>query len=547
MSMLGGSMQKSYKELRDERKRKEKEENLKLTKDLILKYVDYYQKNKKAPNLMGFCRSVGRSEDFMRSRFGGGLKAIDAIARKNHPDMFNDKAIKDIPLNTKLIKECKKFIITTAVMGCEKHDGFYKSIKTYCTKNNAQLLILTSADPRASVGWILDKDLANEAVVNKDLKLNSNLFISTIKLSAKQMDPIINLERIGQRKGSFIYASPKQRMKVTPTSNEKMPHVLYTTGAITSPNYDSDHYMSQRTAVIAKEDHILGALVVEIENNEIFHIRHIQADKTGSFIDLGIKYSSNETKKEDGAAIIFGDWHSGETDPKVMDAYDKICKDIKPEYGIVHDLFNGMSINHHEKNNILLKAQRAEQDQLCLKNEMKCVGKDLDIISKWVKKIVVVKSNHDEFLDRYLMEGLYVGDPHNHRFSLELALKILDKKDPLKEAVEIASNKKYNNIKWLKRNDEFKIAGVQLAAHGDCGSNGAKGSIKSAENSYGDCIIAHSHTPQILRGVYCVGTSTHLRLEYNQKGASSWLQSFCLLYKNGSRQIINLIDGKYTI
>jgi len=82
--------------------------------------------------------------------------------------------------------------------------------------------------------------------------------------------------------------------------------------------------------------------------------------------------------------------------------------------------------------------------------------------------------------------------------------------------------------------------------HGDKGPNGSRGSVKSMEVSYGQSITGHSHTPEIVRGAWQTGTSTYLKLGYN-KGASSWLQSSCLLYKDGSRQLINVINGKYKL
>jgi hypothetical protein len=43
-----------------------------------------------------------------------------------------------------------------------------------------------------------------------------------------------------------------------------------------------------------------------------------------------------------------------------------------------------------------------------------------------------------------------------------------------------------------------------------------------------------------------MGTSTYLKLNYNV-GPSSWMQSLCLVYSNGARQLINVINGSYVI
>ena len=55
-------------------------------------------------------------------------------------------------------------------------------------------------------------------------------------------------------------------------------------------------------------------------------------------------------------------------------------------------------------------------------------------------------------------------------------------------------------------------------------------------------IIGHSHSPGIEEGCYQAGTSTNLRLEYNL-GPSSWLNAHVVLYGNGKRAILPIIDG----
>ena len=58
---------------------------------------------------------------------------------------------------------------------------------------------------------------------------------------------------------------------------------------------------------------------------------------------------------------------------------------------------------------------------------------------------------------------------------------------------------------------------------------------------------AHKHYPCIYRSSYCAGLSAKMFLGYNF-GLSAWLNGVVILYENGSRQIINIIekDGKYT-
>jgi hypothetical protein len=52
------------------------------------------------------------------------------------------------------------------------------------------------------------------------------------------------------------------------------------------------------------------------------------------------------------------------------------------------------------------------------------------------------------------------------------------------------------------------------------------------------------NSPKIIAGTFQVGTSSKLKLEYN-KGPSSWMHTHCILHKNGKRQMINIINGKW--
>lgn len=534
---------------------------MKLTKEqqrMLKIYAKIASKKKFHPSRQDL-RVAGVSRDKYRHHFGT-LEAYRDAAKKTFPAVF--KNIIDEELFTPkrfstLKKEAEKyqrFIVTTAVTGCPVHKGFLASIKTFCKRNNAMLLVLTASDPAAvamqeGVGFI-DPVLQDEYIVFDDLSLNEKIFISSIKLSAKHIDPITGLSRIGQRNGSFIYASPKQRLKMTPTSNTKLPHAMMTTGAITVSNYKTERYMSERTAYIADHDHVLGAIIVEIVDNKRYHYRQVQADKQGNFVDLGVLYKRDSVGALPPDSIVLGDWHSGETDESAKEAFvtarNSVVNVTKPKRIVIHDGFNGLSISHHEIKNKILRAQRALKNQLSLQDELTQYAKDLDLLAEHAEEVVIVKSNHDEFLDRYLAEGRYVEDPQNFMVALRLSQAMLNGENPLKHAVEWLGLKNKDKIVWLDRDEDFKVAGVELGAHGDKGANGSKGSLQAMEKAYSNSVSGHAHTPEILRGAYQVGTCSKLKLEYN-KGPSSWLLTSCLVYPNGARQLINSIAGKWCL
>jgi len=530
--------------------------------------------NGEAPAMADLVQA-GLSKDVLNRCFGS-LGALEALVRKESPELFKDVTIRSLFSPSafasldKAVAEKKRFVITTAVTGCKVHEGFYASVKEFCRENDAALLIMVTSDPahnrdrgepgvskQERYGTIAAK-LAGEHIVLRDTALNDNLKLSTLKTSAKMINPLTGVKRLVQKNGNLIVASPKQIQQCVPVSNFRLPHVGMSTGAITVSNYSTDNYMSERLAYIAEHDHTIGAIIVEIEDSELFHYRQIQADVDGSFYDIaGLqlkKYTPKgvkkvDLKKENAGALVMGDWHSGETDPIVAQAWKDLCLIVSPDYLLVHDGFNGLSINHHEEHDFIKKAQRALSGQLSLEAELKQFAADIDMLSQFAKKaVVIVKSNHDDFLHRYLKEGKYVVDPQNHLFSLDLAKAAIQGEDALQFAIEKAVGlDDKTNVRWLKRNEDFKIARIQLGAHGDKGSNGSRGTLAQMEEAFGYSVTGHSHVPSILRGAWSVGTSSFLQLDYNSDSPSSWMNTSCIVYPNGQRQLINCIFGKWAL
>lgn len=521
------------------------------------KYVAFARKKGFHPSRPDLAK-IGVDRDRILRHFGN-LEGLRVAAREHDPKAF-ENIIDETLFTRKAFQRLRqeagqysRYLVTTAVVGQKVHKGFMDSIRTFCKDQKAMLLVLPCADPASKSGWFLDPALKDVAIVFDDLALNDNLFISSILISAKHIDPITGLGRIGQRNGSFIYASPKQRLKMTPTSNTKLPHAMMTTGAITTADYSTNRYMSERTAYIADNDHVVGGIIVEIQDDKRFHYRQVQADRNGHFVDLGRFYQGKKIATLRPEALVLGDWHSGETDQAAARSFlfgkDSVYHATKPKILVVHDGFNGRSISHHEVHNRILRAQRAADNQLSLYSELMYYASDLNLFAKLpdLERVVVVQSNHDEFLHRYLREGRYEEDPHNYKIGLQLAAHMTESTDsPVKRGVELADFKYMNKVTWLSRDEDFKIASIELGAHGDKGANGSRGNLRAMEDAYGNSVSGHSHTPEIIRGAWQVGTCSKLKLDYNT-GPSSWLHSSCLVYGNGMRQLINVIDGEWRL
>lgn len=541
---------------KDKKTEKDKYED-ELQNKIVNELKEYIEKNKTIPTLKEFKRvcktNVGK-------RFNS-IREIEVLLYKKYPDTkkltFNETSINS-QYKEELKRDIKKyntFVITTAVAGKKVNDNFLNSIKNYAKRNQAKVLILPCEDVvnrRKEYKWELDPKLQDFSVVFDDLYLNTNFCISTIKTSAKQIQPLTGLRRLTQKKdASIVLASTKQFLEFVPNRIDEVPKALMTTGAITESDYNTDFYMSKRLSVIAENDHQLGAIVVEVADDHIFHFRQLPASSNGLIVDLGVEYlPDGKTQKLQDTVMVFGDSHVGQHDEALLKELNKFIRRNNIQEVILHDVMNSATISHHDIGKIAVKVAKFQKGCSTLEQEGTLVKKYLEDLSKRVNKITVVKSNHDRHLDRYLTEGRFINDPLNFYISLDLCKKLIEGEDPLKYLLEDKLEMKCNNIKWLKDDESYIRHGVELGLHGDTGANGSRGSAKVFEEGIGKCITAHKHGAFITREVFGVGTTGKLQMDYN-RGMSSWTQTCCLLYENGCRQLINFIPTKngldYTI
>ena len=104
-----------------------------------------------------------------------------------------------------------------------------------------------------------------------------------------------------------------------------------------------------------------------------------------------------------------------------------------------------------------------------------------------------------------------------------------------------------DNIIFLRRDEDLKIRGFQLGAHGDKGPGDGRGSITTKENDWGKSISGHCHKAQILRNTYTVGTMLPLTPYYMRGWLNDSSHTHGLLWDTGTVQLVNIIDGKYRL
>lgn len=480
---------------------------------------------------------------------------------KLHSPMFSsDRPLTKFGEDRQFPKSCKRFLITAAQNGTPVDAIWWATLLNMRNVLKAELIVIPiryknptsnwSASASNEEYWVKEVE---EFLWNQRMNLNENLTVlGDIKTQPTASSPLTGFDAFASS-SSGIIGHPKIQLKAVPSPSNKMAKILTTTGACTVPNYTDS-----RAGAVGEFHHSLGAVIVEVETETRFFLRHLHFDnKSGTCTDLDKTYSPDRvTKAPRALALVMGDTHVDAADPAVLAAtFGKggIVPTLRPKHLIWHDLLDGYSMNPHHLGKPLNKIGKMLGNAGNVREE---VNRAIEFIRKYTPKgteSVVIPSNHNDFLDRWIDFHDWRVDPLNAEFYLETALAMVRGTTYSPRGTEHPEAFAYwlrkadlPNCRVLDADESFVLEEVELGMHGNLGPNGARGSINNLRRISNKSIIGHSHTPGIDEGCYQVGTNTFLRLEYN-KGASSWLNVDCVLNADGKRQLLVIVDGKWRL
>lgn len=453
--------------------------------------------------------------------------------------------------------DTKRYIITSAQNATPVHADFLASLLVACKHLDAELVVIPIRYKNPSSRWSASQ--SNEEhwapeltpyLYNQRKKLNSNLvLLADVKAQATAASPLTGFEGLTGGESGII-GHTKVQLKVIPVPAGRFPKILCTTGAITVANYTDT-----KAGKLGEFHHSLAACLVEIKGKR-FHLRQISAGKDGSFTDLDQEFTPTGVKKAPPAlGLIMGDTHVRFVDPKVAQATfgpGGIVDVLDPKTLVWHDVLDGYAANPHHTSPFTSIA-KMQANFGSVSNEVIDTVKFLDE-KTGNRQSVVVASNHDNFLSRWVATADWKTNPANAKFYLETALMMVESTkmgpggaehaDPFKFWVNKLS--KNAGVRCLNTDESFTLAGIECGMHGHRGPNGARGSIKNLSRLGAKTIVGHSHSPGIHEGCYQVGTSTPLKLEYTE-GPSSWLNVHAVVYHSGKRSLIAIIDGEWRL
>lgn len=461
-----------------------------------------------------------------------------------------DMPIVNSAVNDKTVKSGKRFVFTSCQNDTTINEKFFAALQNYCDINGAELMVLKSEYNAVPYDNAL-YNVPDEYLVDWNTDIGNHVKVyAALNILATAENPIGGLDSLSKGK-SLIIGHPQLQMRTLPVNESDHPIIITTTGTISNPNYKES-----KQGFKAEFNHSYSAIVLEVDDkNDLFHLRVLNCDDDNGFYDVNGYYSDDSYNPDVSAtAIVVGDEHALFADDDVVRATytDKksLVNTLRPKYIVRHDVVDSYSITHHDRNNFLRKFKKHVEGQDKIEDELKIT---LDYIEKTTPKFaenLIVDSNHHSHITRWLNEVNIKEEPWNARFYHYMMYRVLDViqnsgeiPNPFELYITAHSNVP---VKFVSSHEPMYIHGIDVSNHGDKGANGARFSPTGGAKMPSKMVVGHSHSPRIEKGCYIVGTMTKL-MDYAKGCPSSWMNTHCIIYPNGKRQLINIIHGKWKL
>jgi hypothetical protein len=367
-------------------------------------------------------------------------------------------------------------------------------------------------------------------------KLAENLLVcSDIKIQPTHHAPLSGLQAYTDG-NTAVVAHPRFQMRSSAVLQGQHKQRLWTTGSISLKNY-TDSFAGKK----GESFHCMGFLVVEIDGDgtgDNFHIRQVSICEDGSLQDLWYCVDGEEVRT-DGKVIVarFGDIHTGKHVQEKIDASIELCNILEPQFVVLDDVLDGSSgyLCHHEKNDKVAAFHKIKAGKFSIQKEVEEVVELVKYISDEVPmaQTVVLRSNHDIWLDKLVRSTDWRDDPYNADFFTNCLGILLNKPDIIGLLPYFLTEALGDRVICLGLDDSFSPDGSQHL-HGHEGRNGSRGSLMQFSTYSSKVTSNHDHTPGRLDGAMSAGSSCLLRMGYNT-GASGHGHGDVFSYLNEKR------------
>ena len=175
-----------------------------------------------------------------------------------------------------------------------------------------------------------------------------------------------------------------------------------------------------------------------------------------------------------------------------------------------------------------------------IKEEIELLVTELERLGSGGAEVFLVDSNHGRHVDRWLNDGK-VRHEVNRSIYHKTWAAVLDYKDksPLECLVWAVSGI------WVKvpPRTGYLSHGIELALHGDIGSNGSRGSARGMALLSNKTNTGHGHAPEWHKGSLRQGTTGPIAPSY-ARGYNSSMLVHSVIYQNGARTLFSRIEAQ---
>lgn len=518
-------------------------------------------------------RELGIPESTMRDRIKRGV--ADTLAQ--NPDqgefVFTSYRAPRPVIYRPMADRPRYFILTSAQDSSKVHEGFWRCLQNYAEwLENCEILVsgftysktlFEDHDTRsAKVGFhpLVDPYITHERIlIGNDA--DGIEFCGEMNTLPTAVTPLSGFTTYTRHRWG-VFPHPKVQLESVPTMKHSRAKQIMTTGAVTLPNY-----IRKKAGIKAMFHHIVGAVLVELCPDGTFFARHILATSLddGSFYDLD-RHITEEgvTEGHRVEGLTYGDIHHEKLDPTVAlatwgyDVSERVCWDdypslvaaLRPNFEFFHDLSDFSPRNHHSiaDHHFRFAAHQHNRDNVA--DALRGCANFLTETRRDDCQQIVVESNHDQALVKWLKTADYRADPENALFFLDCQFYYYKQiragvaNPPVFEKV-LRTFGIPGDTAFVSEDESFVLCGeIECGMHGHLGANGARATPLTFARAGQKSNTGHTHSPSIRDGAYVAGVSGKLDMGYN-KGLSSWAQAHIVTYANGKRAILTMCGDKF--
>ena len=465
--------------------------------------------------------------------------------------------------------QVKRYICTSAQNNTKVWHGF-ENLKALADHYGAEILVGTFSYKKSSYGKASVKRGAKTGGATSDETWYDPAIVPFIRDERVQLapglvwcgeqnilptatDPLTGFETYNGRQ-SGIFPHARIEMRSVPSAKFEGTKLNYSTGTITQRNY-----IQKRAGLRAEFAHCYGGLLVEVCPDGTWFVRQLHAGEDDSVYDLDLRVQAGEvTAGNRVEALSWGDVHTDMLEDEQRDlAWGKggIMDLLRPRHQFLHDVLDFRSRNHWDLKNPHRMFEKHVQGRESVRDEVARVrALLLETAARPDCETVVVSSNHDMALERWLCSSDYRSDPLNAEFFLELQLekyRAMRRGDEQFYTFEraIAMVGGAPEVRFLHEDESYVIChddlgGIECGIHGDNGPNGSRGTPHNLSRLGRATSVGHTHSAGIFGRLYVAGVMGNLDMKYN-KGPSSWTHSHIVTYPNGRRAIVTTFGGRF--